>query len=298
VLSQIVIFAPFFPPCGKKPKHPSSIMSTRDAVERFDSVCDMLATDNVATRQMVPEVLALVALYSLDIAVKHTIESLLATAGTIGHTRLVKTGMLSLDPIMQQQVKWAVAKASLRHEHLSLAQWLHDSFHLSAADVRSNENSVLQLACFRGCLGVVQYLHTTFQLTIEDARANNNNALRWACNNGNLAVVQYLHTGFQLTSEDTRACNNVALLWACSNGHLGVVQYLHTAFELTREDARACNNYALQWACRNGHLTVVQYLHTAFQLTREDARAYNNYMLQCARDNGHLDVVRYLHTAF
>jgi ankyrin repeat protein len=208
-------------------------MSRPDALDRFDAVCHHLSVDDTDTRDMVPEVQALAALYSLDMTKDQNLESLLVAAAESGHTHLVKTGMLSLDFARQQQIKWAVAQASLRYGHLSLAKWLHASFHLSAADVRSNNNSILRGVCFYGHLAVVQYLHITFQLTRDDARANDNYALRWACSNGHVTVLEYLHVAFQLMREDVRAFNNYALRWACRNGHIAVIEYLHTAFQLT-----------------------------------------------------------------
>jgi hypothetical protein len=226
----------------------------------FDAVCHLLATDDAGTRNMVPEVQALVALYSLDISTHQTIESLLITVAELGHVRMIKTGMLALDSAMQQQVKWEVAKTSLIHGHLSIAQWLHASFHLSAADVRSNNTIVLRQACINGHLAVLQHLHTEFQLTREDARTYNNDALIWACAYGHYNVVHYLHTAFQLTSEDARTDNNRALRFVCSRGHLAVLQYLHTAFQLTIEDMQANNNEALRVASSNGHCKLVEYL--------------------------------------
>jgi hypothetical protein len=238
------------------------LMSISKAMERFDAVCCILAAEDATTRQMVPEVQALVALYAIDMSEAQTFEDLLSDAAAIGHTRLVKTGMLSLDPAMQQQVKWAAAETSLCHGHLSLAQWLHASFHLSAADVRSNNNRAVQSVCENGHLGVLQYMHTAFQLTREDARSHNNYALRWACYHGNLAVVQYLHTAFELTREDARTSDNFALRWACHMGHFDVIEYLHTAFQLTSDDARTCSNDELRWACENGHIGVARHLCT------------------------------------
>jgi hypothetical protein len=209
-------------------------MSMSEAIVRFDAVCCILAAEDATTRQMVPEVQALVALYAIDMLEKQTFKDLLKGASAIGHTHLVKTGMLSLEPAMQQQVKWTVTKESLRHGHLSLAQWLHASFHLSAADVRSHNNSLLRDACYNGHLAVLQYLHTAFQLTSEDARSHHNYALRWACYHGHLEVVQYLRTAFHLTSEDARANDNHAMRWAHRHRNFAVTQYLIIAFQLTR----------------------------------------------------------------
>jgi hypothetical protein len=277
---------------------PPSIMSLLDVVERFNIVCRALSVNNTITQHMVPEVQALAALYSLDMPRHQTLLSLTIKAAENWHTHLVKTIMLSFDCAMQQQVKWTVAKASLRGDHLSIAKWLHASFHLSAVDVRSNNNSALRKACSNGYLGVLQYLHITFHLTSDDARASNNHALTSSCYYGYLDVVRYLHTSFQLTSDDARTNNNQALLWACENGHFAVVQYLHIEFKLTIEDTRTYHNYALRWACLNGHLAVIQYLHTAFRLTREDARTCDSQALVSAFSKGHLAVVQYLHTAF
>jgi hypothetical protein len=94
-------------------------MSLSDAVDRFEAVCFRLAANDAATRHMVPEIQALAALYSLDMPKDKTLESLLIEAARTERTQLVKTGVLSLDPIMQQQVKWEVAAASFRCGHLS-----------------------------------------------------------------------------------------------------------------------------------------------------------------------------------
>jgi hypothetical protein len=181
-----------------------SIMSIPKAIDRFDAVCHTLAAydDASPTRQMVLEVQALVSLYSLDIPEGQTLTDLITVAAETGHMYLIKTGMLWLDSATQQQVKWKVAKASLVYGHLSIAKWLHASFHLSAADVRSDNNSALRCACVKGHLAVVQYLHTAFQLTSEDVRAGDNYALRCAYKRGHSIVVQYLRTTFQLTIEN------------------------------------------------------------------------------------------------
>jgi hypothetical protein len=69
-------------------------MLISDAIDRFDAVYCCLAADDAATHVIVPEVQALVALYSLDMPKGQTLENLLIVAAEVGHTHLIKTGML------------------------------------------------------------------------------------------------------------------------------------------------------------------------------------------------------------
>jgi hypothetical protein len=239
-------------------------MSFLDAVERFDAVVELLSAaqndddDATVIMCMVPEVQALIALFSLEPPEDWT----LMKVAEIGHARLIKTSMLSLEPAQQQQVVWLVARQSLVYGHLAISQWLHTAFQLTSDDVRANTNCALRLTCSEDHLDVVKYLHAEFQLTSDDARTNDNLVLREVCRRGHLGILQYLRTGFQLTSDDARACNNLALYWACEFNHIDILKYLHSDFQLTKKDARS--NFALKAARRHRHVYVIKYLCSEF----------------------------------
>jgi hypothetical protein len=67
-------------------------------------------------------------------------------------------------------------------------------------------------SCWGGHLAVAQWLVDTFQLTADDARVGNNSLFRWSCRQGQLAMAQWLVATFDITGDDVRA----ALYWGCS----------------------------------------------------------------------------------
>src|SRR5437773_2615326 len=71
-------------------------------------------------------------------------------------------------------------------------------------------------------------------LTLEDVRSGNNSALQLACGNGHEAVTCWLW-GLGLTLEDVRGGNNLALRSACQNGHEAIARWLR-GLGLTLED--------------------------------------------------------------
>jgi hypothetical protein len=242
-----------------------------DIPEHFDAVCRILSEPDVATMYMIPEIHSLVALFSMDIHTSSDIKELLSRAASHGHERLVKCGMLSCDSITQERCKWPIARMSFANNHLALARWIHTSFHLSAEDVRTNDNSALKLACFMGHFDVLKYLHTEFHLTAEDARYKYNFALSVASQYGHYDVVKYLHLGFHLTAKDAQAYDKETLRVACANGHLRVIKYLCIEFEQSLDDIQANLKCALEMASSIQRLDVINYLCTEFQMTIDDA---------------------------
>jgi hypothetical protein len=147
--------------------------------------------------------------------------------------------------------------ASLDHnllEHLKSREWTH-AFHC---------------ACKTGHLEIAQWLVETFKLTAEDVRSLNNYAFQLACCNGHLEVAQWLVETFGLTAEDIRSSTNLAFRWACYNGHLEIAQWLVETFNLTDKDIRSWNNCAFQWAHINKHSNVTNWLTITFGIRAED----------------------------
>jgi len=170
-------------------------------------------------------------------------------------------------PRLQELAKGVRLADACRDGHLAVCQWLTETFHLTAADARADDNLALRWAASNGHLPMCQWLTETFHLTAEDARADGNYALHCAAQNGHLAVCQWLTETFHLTTKDARADCNYALQCAAQNGHLPVCQWMTDRFELTAADARALDNYALRWAANNGHLAVCQWLTETFGIT-------------------------------
>jgi hypothetical protein len=169
---------------------------------------------------------------------------------------------------------WHITLQNLcRFGRLTTAQWLVNTFSLTAADARAQDNAALRYICANGHLATAQWLVERFALTAADARAKNNQALRYACEGGHIAIAQWLVDRFELTAADVRANDNGALRGACYGNHLVMAQWLAFHFKLTATDARALNNQALVAARLCGRRQVSQWLIKRFGLTQADAHA-------------------------
>jgi hypothetical protein len=217
---------------------------------------------------------------------------------------------------------------SCMHDHMGVPRWLLDKYPATVEDVTSCVK-VFRFACGWGFLACAQWIADTFSVTADEARGYGNYAFKMSCGGGHLEVARWLADRFSFTAEDARAadnqtapynscCNgrlatatgkgvidrfrpdaadvrpNAAFRMSCTNGHLSVAQWLADRFSLTTDDARAEDNYALKESCREGELATARWLATRFSLTAADARAQDNYALRMSCAGGKLAVAQWL----
>lgn len=158
------------------------------------------------------------------------------------------------------------------------AQWMCDTFNVSARELRDVGALSLCTACERGDLALARWLSESCALTPTDARADDNNALSLACVGGHLEVARWLTAEFGLTADDIRGVDhdNFALRECCSKGLLDVVRWLVDAdsgLGLTNADVRSYRDYCLYAASASGSLELVRFITERFIACAGDGSA-------------------------
>lgn len=149
----------------------------------------------------------------------------------------------------------------------ALLQYPAELWHRLLNQQRQKILNCLHTACENGHLETARWLHATFHLTAADVRSWHNYALRAACGNGHLSVAQWLYETFHLTSIDARSFDNDTLQVSCMRGHLTVVQWLYHTYHLTAGDVSTQNNYAFRVAYGCGYTHINQWLCIVYKFT-------------------------------
>lgn len=117
---------------------------------------------------------------------------------------------------------------ALAKDRMATAQWLVETFDLTADDIRDDDGYIFKLVSCTGSLAGVKWLHRTFALNAADARVCDHVMLRHACNRGDQAMVEWLVTTFEFTASDVRT----AFVGAVNEGRKDVVAWLLDRFTL------------------------------------------------------------------
>lgn len=84
-------------------------------------------------------------------------------------------------------------------EYLNIIKYLTEVLNITEKEIKSNENTILQISCEGGSLKVIKWLINTFNFTIEDIKSLDYEALKCAYMRGNIEVVKWLIDTFKLT---------------------------------------------------------------------------------------------------
>lgn len=170
---------------------------------------------------------------------------------------------------------------------------------LTAEDLRSAHNRMLQALFTRGRIRVVQAFFSRFPqlIRLEDLRDQDCEILRTLAGHGHVDVLQFLFEQFpELNVTDIRAHDNHAIRCAASSSRSDVLKVLFSHFpELNVTDIRARDNAALRMTARYNRFTVIKWLLDTFsELDVQDVRAMDNEALRSAVRYGYHEIVKLL----
>lgn len=205
-----------------------------------------------------------------------------------------------------EQIKsgnWAAFSEACKGGHMSIIQWLVDSFGVTNDIVNSTASkSPFYQACKKGHNHVLEWMFNNF--TISNDTVMRSNIFRHVCGYGHYYTARWLVEKFNLSMAHIRGIgdhlhfDDLAFVNACSGGYLDIAQWYANITDMTRTDIRLNSNAALFAACRSDNVELVKWMVGHFKLQPKDSiRAYTS-ALQIACNQGNLDMAKYVTDCF